>query len=765
VLESLKTPFELDGLARQISQASSPGQLEIRTLIDRAQTDGRQHVIIDQIRGFGDRGTRGAAVLWAFLRSSRSLSLARLRELRRAVRDLDGVEMALDDLAELLAQTQMGRDEHGNLQAHGKVVEAMEVRIRDFPQLTEEALNAAAGAVLQLVEQDNSWSDELFRLADAIRSHDPDRVVLGAKMRAAVDDYIAASLVAASSSQQAFRSMWQRAIWLLSDSAPIGRLVGWLHWGARESSKPNKPRSWSSVRLGGWEPPTGVSQDEITKISGLETARTVIRGFIEHVLPSTGDDYNANKLLPWLELFGFDLTGSFLKACSVLSDSPWFAMSADTVAEGALSGEIPPYEQVWAAITKLDDTITAQLAQTREDRRAAWQGELDYAAQLHIQESAEDEAASPSHFAKGYVRARRRGGGYSWIKGHDRPELIMPLWAEVLRHGGENVSEIELEAYFAAAASDDSLVAEGLRVIGERQLNFGRQRLLDAIASGGRASRRAALTGLRQLDGEGRAEQQILAMLPQLGPVDLAHVCPLLFDHELGKRKAVVRDEIQSIVDGDLRPIVELSLVREARGDDEASKRAYRAIPTAVIDDLLADGPRSLGRLLLILGAADGRDIGATASAWLASEDEDDAESALFALKVSSMPQARPLIAGGLSHPHYSVRRMAMDVLTPDATAGERAAILQLADDKSAAVRLALAGQMATHRWVDSVPVLIHLLGDTRDFEGHPEANFREEPKFGVARGAAVALMAFESLPADAVKALVDIAGQGEEFS
>ncbi len=68
-------------------------------------------------------------------------------------------------------------------------------------------------------------------------------------------------------------------------------------------------------------------------------------------------------------------------------------------------------------------------------------------------------------------------------------------------------------------------------------------------------------------------------------------------------------------------------------------------------------------------------------------------------------------------------------------------------------------------QWRDGVPVLVQLLGDTRDYARHPERNRREEPEFKVARAACEALTAFDSIPTDVVNHVVDMVRRGPEAS
>ncbi len=528
--------------------------------------------------------------------------------------------------------------------------------------------------MLQLMADDAGWLDELQRLVDAVRSLKTEGVVLDADVVQDIDGHLIAELLKATGSARKFRGAWQSARLRLSDASPIGRLVHWLDGGAPKSSGGHGFDF-------GWRAPE-ITPTDVDAVLKLDPAGQVIRAFVAYMLPETTDNYDAPVLLPWLKSFGLDLTDAFLQACATVASDIQFLMSANTVSEGALAGEHPPYDKVWAEIMKLDDAVDADLTRKREDRRAAWQGELDFVAQLHIQEDAEDAGSAPAHFAKGYVYARRRREGYHWIQAHPRPELVLPLWAEAMMETSSGVTKAELEAYFTAVTSDDRLEARGLRNIGEQRLAFGRDRLMTALLMGTPDSRSAALTSLYWLEGEERAEAAVLAVLGQLEPVAASGLAPMVVKRRSKKEeKVAMADRVLNAASADARPAVMLALSNILQADDDTLIQHFRALTNSAVADLIENGPRPLARLLLVIAAAEGRDIRSAALAWLESNDETDAQSALAALAKVNSAEARKAIVAGLSHRDYEVRRRALDVLAPQAMAAERGLILKLAAD------------------------------------------------------------------------------------
>nr|WP_312988932.1 HEAT repeat domain-containing protein [Comamonas koreensis] len=746
LLRTLKSPFELNAFARELIAVPKPADADVDSLVDRALSDSRLQVVRDQIRGFGDRGVRGAAVLWALLRNSRSLPPSQLARLRREVDRENRVEIGLDDLAQHLAQTQLTKDGDGAYAAHAKIVEAMEQLAREQPRAAEDALNAAARAALMLAERDLGWLNLVERLVTGARALENDGVELDEAVVIAFDGFLIDGLVKAVDDASKFQKAWRAADRRLSLQSPIGLLVDWLERGA-----PKKESGFASFS---WRPPKVVKADRDAVIAD-DRGLLILKGFIAHQLPWTHTNYEANDLLPWLKPFGVDFTLAFLTAGEVVAEAARYALSADAISECALVGPEPPYQAVWDQIVKMQANVDAALTQSSVVRHQAWQGELDFAESLHIQEHVEEEGPSAEHFAKGYVKARRRQQGYDWIAEHPRPDIVLPLWAEAMRFSLPKVTAAELEAFFDAAGEDDRLQAAGLSVIADRRLEFGRDRVSNALISGGPKAVEAAVRALSFLEGgeEGKssklsAQAILLDLLPTLSPVRAALLAPEIADLEGGKEKAALAQRIVAASPPDGTAAVHLMLSRALGADDSTLLQCFRELLPGQAQTLLAKGPPGLARLLLLISAAEGQDVLALAEQWAGSEDEDDAQAGVRALSELGTPAARSVIVSALGHTHYKVRRTALRALAPKADDAERAVLINLVTDKSAPVRAALAVVIGQHGWEDAHDTLLTLLGDQRNYARHPEYQQREEPEYHVARAAAKALGRFDTLPA-----------------
>lgn len=760
LLESLESPLELATFARELRAMARPGERDIGDLTDRALTDSRKQVVTDHVRGFGDDGKGGAAVLFALLRRSQGLGRKRLSQLRRAVENRTSRHWVIDELADHLAQTQLQVDADGDLIAHAKVVEALESLCRLHPRAAERALNDAARATVALSADDPSWIDELQRLVDTARELADKDVVLALDVVEALDSALTRALHAALGKPARFRTIWQAARWRLSGETPEGRLVHWLEKGA--------PRQKGGFSAMSWRAPKITDADRLAVLA-VDPKLRLAKGFVAHILPWANDDYDAGELLPWLQAFKVDFTQAFLAAGKVVSSGTAFRMSADAISEGAVAWPDPPYEEVWAQIAAMADAVDAVLAQSREERRQASEGELDFAYQIAIEERTQDEGPSASQFAKGYVRARRRQQGFAWIPDHPRSEMIMPLWAETMRFNKPRATLEELNSFFAAAGDDDALQAAGLQVIGDRRLAFGRPRIEAALRSGGPQAIEAAVTALKWLEGDeeghagkASAEAILLGKLGQVTPAQAAILAPLIVALErAGKTKVDLARQAVAAA-GASAAVVQIALADSLKADDEALIQVFRQLGPEEALTLIADGPRRLAQRLLLISVVDGLDVLSIAEAWLTAGDKADAEIAVRAFALAKGERARAGLHAALGHAHYRVRRAALRALSLDADPREQARLFGLVDDKSAPVREALADTIGEEGWTGGLPILIQLLDDKRNYARHPEHQRREEPEYQVARAAAAALGKFEALPTAIVDTVIAWLASGD---
>lgn len=191
----------------------------------------------------------------------------------------------------------------------------------------------------------------------------------------------------------------------------------------------------------------------------------------------------------------------------------------------------------------------------------------------------------------------------------------------------------------------------------------------------------------------------------------------------------------------------------------EENKTSVQTISGAAetrLESILETTPHDVTGALLCAAAAIGIETLGTARRLLGSGDADDGIAAVKTLLIDGREDARSLLRDALTHEQYRVRRDALDAVIRERDRADRELVLAAASDPSADIRLCWASLMQEYRWPEAIGPLVGLLGDERNFSsdyGYVGGPFW--PEFLVARAAAHALEAYESLSKNAVDALL----------
>jgi hypothetical protein len=737
LLSALRSPLDVDSFARELVQASSPVGLNIAALVKRALTESRKQVVEEAVKGFGNRGIDGAASLWALLRYSRTISANRLTQLHRQLVRERQSEFPTAELASHLSQSHLTTEENGDYSAHSTVIEALEALTRLYPFKSESALNAAVSATHTMSLVDTSWIDELRRLVQGAHDLANTGVKLSDDIVERVDGLLSDNLLRSYKDAAEFTTAWNVALAAMDEKSPLRALQHHLVRGA--------PVDKSDGPIFSWVPPS-MSATRRMAIKNADPELAVLRGFVAHILPWSDKDYDADDLLPWLQAFGADLSPEFLTAVDVVAGTARFTLASDAIAEGALSWPSPQYERVWKKCLELDASVTEEFSKISEKYRQAWQGELDFFEQLGTQEAAEEHGHATKYLVKGYVRARLRLESHGWIAGHERQDLILEAWADLLRFAKPSPGVDELNAFFKAVGSDPQLLSSGLVAIGEQKLEAGRDLAMSLIVSGPVETFEAAARAVRLLDSS--LDASLLSLFSQQSVSRAAYLAWAIIDGYTGAARKTAIRKLVAASSANVLPAVQLTFSQSLSLSEDEIISAFTELPMAEVTSLIAHGPAHLSSLLVAVSASQGIDVSEVVKEWLTAADREKAMSAVATLSQFGSAAHRSSLATALSHGDYRVRQFALKRLAPAATIEERRRLLELSTDRSAPVREALADLIGQHKWEDGIRALVDLLKDTRDYAPHPENQQRVEPRFDVARSAALALNAFDSLQA-----------------
>ncbi len=747
ILTELRSPYALARFARGLLDCPSLDDAKIGSLIAEAQVETIRSVVAEQVRGWASDGVPCAAITWALLRRGRRIVPARLKALQRALEEAPRpLEIDLEGFVEHFRPMNLHQADDGSLTAHGKVVEGLEDVVVLYRREAERTVGKAIHAIELLRDRDESYAGEILAFAEAADSIPRSTgFELAPDVRAIVDDLVVGRLVTAGPDD--FARALNDVVFRASQERPLSRLARYLDLGQPEREDKE------AVGFGyGWRPPQ-LNGAEISAIRSEPDAERIVAMWISHVLPLESTDYDARKLLAWLDPIGFDLRAAFLEGCQIVSETPRFLTNADTVVEGALHRPMPPYEAVFALLERWEESLDA-VWDGRLKGRKAWQGEADFTEQLHLQDEMEELGTAVGHGVRGYVRSRRAAEGYAWIADHRRRDLLMPAWAEELRFAPDTTVE-ELDAYFEITSSAQER-EQGLLIIGEKKLAAAAPRLHEALRTGSAREREMAVHSLRWLYDGSTVEAALMAAMAEVdlvGQIELFSAARKAGAHSQERRELMRR--LQDVAQPESRGLLELLTLAEAKSSEDEIRAHAERVPPGTFSEVLRQVPLATGRLLLVLAALRGVDVTEISDRWLASTDVDDVRAAVSALAYIETPASRARVASAATNADYKVRRLVMEVLARSTDHQQLMRVLEFEHDASAPVRQRLATLIGEHRWPEGIPVLLRLLDDTRDSASHHAYDARWEPKLGVARAAAEALKGFDGLPDDALERII----------
>lgn len=756
LLRSLESPLALDRFAKALLDVSSADKADFYKLVEQAQIESIRRIVAEQVKGWPCHGVACATILWSLLRRGGKASPERLKMLRISLeKSPTTMEINLEGFVDHFKPISLHSEDDGTFTAHGKVVDALEQVVKHYRVEAERTINKVLLAYENLRRSDDAFVDDMFHLVDAVHSVKTSGIEIEPAVRSRIDAFLIDRLTV--SEGRAFSRAFRDVISLSSETHPLARLVKYLGVGA--------PRQ-NNKGLGdfGWKPPQ-LSATEVAAICSEPCSHKVAAMFISTLLPFESEDYDADDLLGWLKPFNFELSVPFLEACRLVTTQPGFLMNSDTVIKCALIiSKSPPYDEVFILIERLEvNVIEAQ--KKLEDRADPWQGELDFAHQLHLQDDLEEEGSAVSHAVDGYVRARRYLDGYKWIPSHPRPDLIMPAWAEAMTYESPKVTIEEVNS-FLATADTPYMQARGLRVIGDKKLHAGIPILISVLEQGSSEEREAAIRALQWMKNKQAVENMIIAAMDKtdvVGQIELLVASSNLATYK--KDKIALMQRLSQKGPPASKDFLELITLANADVPGTEIVTAFQRLDAEVVKQVMMQAPLPIARFLLSISAHEGHDITEIAKRWLVSDDNYDVMAAVDALRRVGTSEARALIAGVIDHIDYKVRRSVIDALAPDATVDEMLLILRFASDRSAPVRERLAEAIGANHWDTGLPVLLTLLHDKRDYSRHTEFDARTERRFKVARAAARALEYFDSLPDNVIDDLFSFVSAGNNSS
>ncbi len=146
------------------------------------------------------------------------------------------------------------------------------------------------------------------------------------------------------------------------------------------------------------------------------------------------------------------------------------------LAEAALLGSQPPYDEVLAMGLDGLDYVRQSLRKLNDEYRRAEQGELNGEHSSHIFDQADEQLYGPERVIQVAVMLRRSMEGYDWLISHPRIVDLIEAWVGMIEVG---TSDDEVKAVISTCSIENRSL--GWHAIGRARASTFAPQLLDAL--------------------------------------------------------------------------------------------------------------------------------------------------------------------------------------------------------------------------------------------------------------------------------------------
>ncbi|TKB24550.1 hypothetical protein FCL47_17060 [Desulfopila sp. IMCC35006] len=756
-LAVLTRPFEVKRFMVALSREAGEKPRKVDEIIADSQIEAISGVIAKQV---GADGAEAAAIIWAMLSARKAVArdvFAKFgRRLRSAVPNLRPDVEGLIDF--LVAGQNLRQDGAALAFYHPRVEDGLRLTFMLRPLDAERILSTSVDVLFAWDRAGEDWGMEtglkVLQTTAKVKELELD---LSPVTTQRLDQYLEA--VALSSANRAdFEGALRDLARFGSDDNPPARLARLLLEG--------KPETDAIFNIEHWRAPS-LSWEDISALRDDKHTQPLIERFIREILPFTHQYYHT-ELVPLLERLAINLTGPFWNALDTIAGPGDPPHNIDVIVTGALTVNSPDYEHVIERFASSEAEANAWMEGFAKDSYEAQEHAVDADAADYITEEPGERYFNAREGMKMVVRLRREREGVAWIAGHPQRKLLLYALGDLIgdRHRAPPIAELE----FLLANADDWVRDKAWSAVVCHWDDALRGFLIDELARSDidGASQRRLLIKIAAANGHGDPVPDLVDVARR---VPFARRLELVYDvvttkldddpkEEDGAAVTRARAEclLNSFVD-DERELARALLEILAGGNIRTTASALTEPSRQLLATTLASASTDLTGPLACLAAGAGMNIDEAAVRLLSTDNAADGKVAIQALVIADAPELRTMLQQALKHKRYPVRRRAFQELAASATTDERNSLITVANDHSADVRLAFAELMIKELWPEAVDNLLKLLSDRRNYASHGYlGGVAQWSKFSVARAAARALGAYESLPAPAINVLLQAA-------
>jgi hypothetical protein len=767
VLRTLRRPYEIDRLIATLLNENPKSPRKIDAIIADSQIEAISRVVANQVIAWGGGGIPCAAIIWALVAARGAIAADVVPKLRRLIVQRDStIRPEVDSFVDfLVAGRNLRRDGEALTFYHPRVEEGLRIALLERKGEAEYVLSLVCDSLVAWDTAGDDWGVETaLRVLQALFKLDGVSLTLAPATQSAIDQFLLAA-VQDTSAQGDFERVLRNLAHYTSTASIPGQLARALVDGGPRTSGPFVSETWQAPSL---------EEEEIERIRNDTDTAKLVKRFIRDALPYSRTQY-PDSIERYLRGFAPDLDDAFRQALDAALEIHGVSQNIEAIVNGVCAGDSPdfdwPIERIALATARVEEWDEG----FSEEYRSAEEHEVDAQIADHIIEEPSERHYNVEAGMKAVVALRYAKEGIIWLRSHPRRDLAAGALADLFgapwhRVESENLrSLVECSTKWARAKAweavknhwhpslQDLLNEELLRADID---NAHLRRTLIEIAIGTSPKSDSWLGTLTRAREQGTATRRLELVLdvantrlekdPKPGegqvaaPIARAY---LLADAYTGCEQELARSLVDAVARKNLTEISE-----------RLSTGARKAL-----GDTLQDMPVSVAGVFACLAMAAGIDATTTVQRLLKTDDSDDGEAAVQALALKGDSASIATMKDALKHGRYRVRRKAFRLLVQAACDADRSLLLTLAKDLSADVRMAFADEMRQRTWPEAVDSLVALLQDRRNFS--PDRSYlagSSWAQYRVARAAAEALGAYQSLAESTISALLATVGDRE---
>ena len=728
-MRELDVPLAIDHFASRVLLAGAEPELQLDEVLRSSNVEALAATFAAEIRARGHETIAAALVLWALHQADGRVTVQSAQAGRAFVRT--GGEQRPPDVEQVLitfVHAGWFRPIEAAFAAHPTALTGIETLLQSEPAIADDVMGALLAGLIA--------EGEIPRAFQIVQHLELRPSAVSNAVRGRIEDQLISDFLRAEG-YDAKRALHHLSKHAVSEKPEI-QFIRLLNSDA-EMERHGFPF---------WRRPM-VPAEQNAIIGRSERAREVARKFIATVLADSGSDYHsAREMVAFLAQFGWHFADDFTASAESMFRDYEPSSRVAFMTEAAVAAGTTNLVGLTDALFSASDRAMEMWEGNAADRKRAEQAEIDAPWASHLDEEGTELFSPISDARDTIVAARRQAEGWQWIVLHPRREDLIWSWAKAVDRAASTEELAALlgecrdsrRPYWHALAQTGNLdrlpllLAERSRVTEEHVQDWVRQlaRLVTNLAdwktlvlpavSGLSIAHRLSLAALRLDVEDDKDRLALLSTLLTPTETEVGEICRAVAAHE----------GWSGMVTPQHREILK-ELTQTASG--------YQC-QTATL---------ALARL--------GEDVTAVAARLLVSGEQTDRQTALYAMHLAGADAWSNAVTA-LRDPDYHVRRVALDIVARSDNGATWTSIAPLAYDASAPVRQTWAELVAEKKYVEAIPILLHLLNDRRDRRPSSFAH-ASWPDHHVARAAAQALREFTLDHASVTACLGFLQGRG----